>query len=490
MNEIAEYEEIYIISDIHMGGTPGFQILRETQRLADFIRWVAMRRPDKRVALVLNGDVIDTLAEDSSGYVAVDDGWRTIKRIIFDEPSFTPVWDALKDFAGTDQRSLVILIGNHDIEVAFPAVQRMIMERLTNCDAAAHARIEFSTHGAGFACNIGKSRVFCTHGNEVDGWNYNRYEDLSKVARRLNTGRSLVADDWIPNAGTRMVKEVMNDVKRKYAWIDLLKPETSAAVGTLLAIDPSQIGKIKQLPSIVGAKLEGGLQVDQRLSAEGLQPPAPTSFSLDSLLGVNVLASMQTAGARPSQSGDDMLLAMESRAPGARIGTSKMGDAPLGLPQLIWDRLTGWITGVGPEEALRRALQDWLRGDKSFDIGDKDETYTDIISRLGSSVHFVVTGHTHLERAIDMGGGRFYFNSGTWIRLMRFTEAMLANSESFKPIYEILTDGSMDAIDSSPLLMDLTSVVSISLENGKTVGRLSHVMPNGVPTPVKEFVRP
>ena len=34
------------------------------------------------------------------------------------------------------------------------------------------------------------------------------------------------------NAGTRMVKEVMNEVKRRYAWIDLLKPETSAAVGT------------------------------------------------------------------------------------------------------------------------------------------------------------------------------------------------------------------------------------------------------------------
>ena len=47
-----------------MGGKPGFQILRETNRLANFIRWIAKQRPDGRVALILNGDVFDTLAED------------------------------------------------------------------------------------------------------------------------------------------------------------------------------------------------------------------------------------------------------------------------------------------------------------------------------------------------------------------------------------------------------------------------------------------
>ena len=495
MSEFAEYEEIHVISDIHMGGRPGFQVLRETQRLADFIRWVAMQRPAERVALILNGDVFDTLAEDISGYVAVDDGWRTIRRIIFDEPAFEPVWDALKEFVHTELRTLVIIIGNHDIEVSFPSVQRLIIERLTTGNAEAKARIEFSTQGAGYTCTVGKARVFCTHGNEVDAWNFNRYEDLSKVARRLNVGRPLVTDDWIPNAGTRMVKEVMNDIKRKYAWIDLLKPENSAAVGTLLAIDPSQVGKIKQLPAIVGAKLVGDSQVDQRLSADGLQVAASTEpFSLDSMLGPNVLASMQSAGSRPSSSGDEMLLAMESRTPGVSPDTVKFKDAPLGLPQLIWDRLTGWITGVGPEEALRQALQDWLKGDASFDIDNQDETYTEVTNRLGPNIDFVVTGHTHLERAIKRERGGFYFNCGTWIRLMRFTEAMLANTQSFNPVYGVLTNGSMSAIDSAmingkPLLLDQTSSVSISLDGARTVGRLNHVDANGQPVPVQEFVR-
>lgn len=498
MNEFPVYEEIHVISDIHMGGKPGFQILRETGRLANFIHWVARQRPDDRVALVLNGDVIDTLAEDINGYVAVDDALATVDRIMKDA-NFAPVWAALKAFVHTDKRSLVVVIGNHDIEIAFPTMQRLILDRLSDGDAAARARVEFSASGAGYTCVVGNARVFCTHGNEVDPWNFNRYEDLSRVARRINSGRTLAPEEWTPNAGTRMVKDVMNEVKKRYAWIDLLKPENSAAIGTLLAIDPSQLGKISKLPAIVGAKVVGSLEVDQRLSADGLQRPAAPAAppSLESLLGPNVLDGMQTAGARPGRSGDDMLLALEQQRSGTARAVNTLGDAPLGVGQLVWDRLTGWLTNVSPDEALRRALQDWLRGDKTFAIDDKDETFNEITAKLGPAIDFTVTGHTHLERAIDMRAGRYYFNSGTWIRLIRFTEAMLAAPESFKPVYKVLKNGSMPAIDAAtvsgqPLVLDQTSSVSVSLENGKTVGRLNHVTGDGSLTPseIKKFERP
>ncbi len=485
------FEEIHVISDIHMGGKPGFQILRETARLANFIRWVAAQRPDGRVALVLNGDVIDTLAEDISGYVAVDEAEATLTRIMGDA-SFSAVWDALADFVRIDRRTLVIVIGNHDIEVSFPNVQRLIIERLSRNDGAARARIEFSASGAGYACTVGNGRVFCTHGNEVDAWNFNRYEDLSRVARRLNAGLTLSRDEWTPNAGTRMVKDVMNEVKKRYAWIDLLKPETAAAVGTLFAIDPSQLGKINKLLPIVGTKALDEHQVDQRLSADSLQRPTNTSPppSLESLLGPNVLESMRTTGTAAGRSGDDMLLAME-RSKTSPTQLQPMGDAPLGVGQLIWDRLTGWVTGVTPDEALRRALQDWLKGDRTFALDEKDDTYKDVSAKLGPNIDFVITGHTHLARAIDMGGGRYYFNSGTWIRLMRFSDAMLASTQSFKPVYDVLLDGRMSAIDAArfggePFVLDRTSAVSISLENGRTVGRLNRVTGDGTQAPTVE----
>jgi len=54
MSDLPAFEEVHVISDIHMGGKPGFQILRETNRLANFIRWVAKQRPDGRVQFSIN----------------------------------------------------------------------------------------------------------------------------------------------------------------------------------------------------------------------------------------------------------------------------------------------------------------------------------------------------------------------------------------------------------------------------------------------------
>lgn len=486
MTNLPSFEEIHVISDIHMGGKPGFQILRETARLANFIRWVAAQNPQQQVALILNGDVFDTLAEeDVIGYVAVDEAEVILKRIM-DDPSFKTVWDALSDFVKTANRTLVMVIGNHDIELAFPNIQRLIVERLSQGDALAKSRIEFSAAGAGYGCMVGKSRVFCTHGNEVDGWNFNRYEGLSRVARRLNAGLSLNKEEWIPNAGTRMVKEVMNEVKKKYAWIDLLKPEGKALFGTLLALDPAQIGKLGKISELAGKMAyEKETQVDQRLAIGPEQlPEAPSDHppSLDSLLGPNVLASMKSTGTSRDQSGDEMLLRLEKNRD-LPAQTRFTADAPLGVGQYVWDRLTGWISGVSPDEALRSALQDWLKDDKTFQHDEKDDTYKDVTARLGHDIDFVVTGHTHLARAISMGAGRFYFNSGTWIRLIRFTNDMLKDQASFKPVYDMLMDGRMSAIDAGSLIMDQTCAVSIKQENGRTLGCLQQVTGDGTAAP-------
>jgi UDP-2,3-diacylglucosamine pyrophosphatase LpxH len=485
MGDFPNYDEVHVISDIHMGGKPGFQILRETKRLANYIAWVGRQRPGGNVALVLNGDVIDTLAEDIHGYVAVDEAIATVQRIMGD-PSFSPVWQALAAFVKLEGRTLVIVIGNHDIEVSFPTVQRFMVSKLAGDDLKARARIEFSTTGAGYTCTVGNSRIYCTHGNEVDAWNYNRYEDLAKVGRRLNAGRSLDPSEWYPNAGTRMVKEVMNEVKRKFAWIDLLKPETSAAIGTLLVLDPSQTSKITKLLSIVGEKMQGQKQADQRLSADGFQPPeqnVAVPFTVDHLLGPNLKAGLLNAGSSSLSNADDMLLAAEEN-----FKRTDAAAAPaygtLGTPELIWDRLTGWITGVGKDEALRRALKDWLANDKTFDMIDEDDTYKQVTAAVGPTIDFVITGHTHLERAIDMGGGRHYFNCGTWIRLLQFTEDMLKDTASFKPVYDVLVNGRMEAIDSAkfngnPFVLDRTSAVSIKEEKGKAIGRLNHIIGDG-----------
>lgn len=474
------FDEIHIISDLHMGGVGDFQILRETGRLAAFIRYVADKRPGDRVALVLNGDVIDTLAEESGGYIAVDNAEPIVRRIMAD-PAFAPVWDALSHFVKTPERALIIVIGNHDIELSFPFVQRAIIQRLAGDDLVRRARIEFSTIGAGYSCRVGNARVFCTHGNEVDAWNFVRYEDLAKVARRLNAGCSLQPSEWEPNAGTKMVKDIMNEVKRQYSWIDLLKPEMKAAVGVLLAIDPGQVGKFNRLFPVIGEKLEGDREVNQRLSAEGFSLPSAKrshSANIDSLLGPSLMEGLRH-GARKMPPVDAMLRAAEKDYKTGSAATDRH-DETLGTPGYIWDRLTAWFTKVSKDESLRRALQDWLKDDQTYDRANRDDTFKEVVKTVGPDVHFIVTGHTHLERAIGLGNNRFYFNCGTWIRLLRFTEKMLKDEKSFKPVFNLLREGGMKEIDTAifnkePFVLNRSSAVCIRTEGDKVVGELSHI---------------
>jgi UDP-2,3-diacylglucosamine pyrophosphatase LpxH len=477
---LPQHDEIHIISDLHMGGKAGFQILRETERLAAFVRWVATQRPDGRVALILNGDVIDTLAEETGGYIAVDNAVDVVRRIM-DDTAFRPIWDALAELVDTPGRSLVFVLGNHDLELAFPAVQVAVMERLAGDDPAARGRITFSTMGAGYACRVGDKRVFCTHGNEVDAWNYIRYEDLAKAGRRLNCGRRLKPAEWEPNAGTKMVKDVMNDIKRSFPWIDLLKPETKAAVGVLIAIDSSQLGKLRHILPVVGERIEGGFEVDRRLSAEGFQAPddsRPRQVGLDHLLGPNLKDSVLSAGGgRPAAV--ELLYKAEQdyKTFNAEDDTP---DETLGTGQYLWDRLTGWLTGVTDAEALRRALTDWLEGDKSFDVSDRDDTCTQVLDSIGGHIDFIVTGHTHLERAIDLSGGRVYFNCGTWIRLLRFTKNMLKDEDAFKPVFAFLKQCTMADLDQKefdgkPFILDHCGAVCIKEEGGSVSGGLFHI---------------
>ena len=492
MNDLPRHDEIHVISDIHMGGEPGFQVLKETTRLASYVSWVGAQRPDQHVALVLNGDVIDTLAENIGGYVAIDNATSIVQRIM-DDSSFQRVWDALAAFVRLPRRTLVIVLGNHDLEFAFPPVQRQVLSRLAGDNLEARARIEFSTIGAGYPCVVGNSRVFCTHGNEVDEWNFVRYEDLSRVARRLSAGRTLSAEEWRPNAGAKMVRDVMNTVKARYRWVDLLKPEMGAAVSVLAALDPSALKSLGQVATLLTQSQSEKNDRDQRLAAPGTVAPAVTSaspISIDQLLGPNLRGG---AGAvAGGQDADAMLMAAERNRDKPRAAAAGPQDGTLGTFGYWWDRLRG----MDKAEALRLAVKDWIKDDKSFQTDDQDATYRDVSANVSTDIGFIVTGHTHLERAIDMGSNRYYFNTGTWIRLMRFTEAMLADTASFKPIYDVLDNGSIDRLDGAriandPIVLPFCTAVRIGSAAGSTTGALLHIEGNEIvtTTAIKSFTR-
>src|SRR5689334_2408379 len=119
-----EFEELYCISDLHLGGEAPYQAFRETKALAGLVRHVAERALTKRVGLVLNGDIVDFLAEPNAEEFTLNPE-RSLTRI-FGDATFKDVFDALERFTAIDKATLVVAIGNHDIELALPSGRRAL----------------------------------------------------------------------------------------------------------------------------------------------------------------------------------------------------------------------------------------------------------------------------------------------------------------------------------------------------------------------------
>ncbi|MCY2966504.1 MAG: hypothetical protein NT069_23215, partial [Planctomycetota bacterium] len=87
--------------------------------------------------------------------------------------------------------------------------------------------------------------IYCIHGNEVDTWNVADYARIQKISAALQAG--VIAEPWIPNAGTQLVIDVMNDVKKDYPFVDVLKPEAEGVVPVLLALKPDLYKKLSKI---------------------------------------------------------------------------------------------------------------------------------------------------------------------------------------------------------------------------------------------------
>ena len=143
---VPRYEEVYVVSDLHLGGSPGAQIFSLGTRLAATIDRLRDAPAEVRRALVINGDFIDFLAEGPAEYFSGSEAIAKLTRIIGDA-AFAPVFEALKSFVGTAGRSLVIVLGNHDVELALPEIQQWLTDWLTGLDPKPKVGVAALTFG-------------------------------------------------------------------------------------------------------------------------------------------------------------------------------------------------------------------------------------------------------------------------------------------------------------------------------------------------------
>jgi UDP-2,3-diacylglucosamine pyrophosphatase LpxH len=468
------YERLYVVSDLHLGGEPGSQIFAQGAELAALIEFVR-NQPGQRVGLVLNGDIVDFLAERKARYLDPSGAVTKLERI-FADPAFSMVWKALQAFVQTDTRELVLVVGNHDVELALPRVRERLLVELCGGAPAARGRVRFALDGAGFACLVGGRRVLCTHGNEVDTFNVVDFRQLLEIQRAENRGQPF--PEWTPNAGTKLVIDVMNDVKARFPFVDLLKPETSAVPAIVFAVDPQAAKRIAGLAPVAvrlavdAARLKAGLLAEEPSAAA---QPGSDEAAVRQLLG----AGFPSVAAQKLDT-DSLLQKVElelQAGPASGTGTQQPEVEMLGVGGLFVDRLLK----RDPAENLREALQSWLGNDRTFEPDMEDATFCDLDRSVSADVDFVVAGHTHLERALRRKSGRgVYFNSGTWIRLIRLTKDMLSSQEAFKPVFRALTAGTVSELDrarhdNESLVIHRPTVVEIAESPSGAVGRLAYV---------------
>jgi UDP-2,3-diacylglucosamine pyrophosphatase LpxH len=460
---VPSYSELYSISDLHLGGArPGGQIFCQGARLKAFLEQLA-KKPGP-FCLVIAGDLFDSLPylTGSGTYVAID-GAADVLQTIMDTKAFTPVFEGLKAFLAADGRDLVILIGNHDVEIALPEAQEALLKKIAPTPDA-RGRVRFSTSGVGFRCQVGDQAVYVTHGNEADRWNHIDHDALRRAAHARALGQPWDARNWVPNAGTKLVIDAMNEVKAKHPFIDLLKPEKEGALKILRSIAPKTFASVADaLPAFASWARARVTRSAFVLGVEGAE--MPRELEVVHLLGEAINRSgVRTDGGPPSTGLMD------------RVGQHhRSGRSPASLvsdDQATLGYWTNRIFGDDPVEALRQALQDWLLGDRSFALDDRDETYREVAAQVGPDIDVVITGHTHLPRWIDgQERGLTYLNAGAWARTMGMRLEFLDSKASFTPVYDALQSPDLSVLDKTkvkvgaarwPLILDATAAAHVA----------------------------
>lgn len=454
------FDEIFVISDLHLGGEQGFQVFDQGALIQHFIESLAARDPAASIALVINGDMVDFLAEPDADYFDPANAVAKLERIA-QRPAFRPVFEALKTFTARPNGCLAITLGNHDLELALPWVGRRLIELVA--DGAARERVVLAFDGAGFRCTVGGRNILCVHGNDQDTWNLTHYERLRRIRRDLDFG--LPVEPWIPNAGTQLVIDVMNSVKRRYPFIDLLKPEFEAAVPILAALAPEEGAKIGSAMA-AGARrmVDAGKRFLDLLAAEA-GSPAQTSLLAQQHRGADAQALLEEAEWQFQNGISPYALAADEQRQavlGFPLPFVAVGAAILRVVETAQTRVGRFFVDRHVDSPAFRP-DHWSQEDRAVERA------------IGAGIDVLVAGHTHLERRLRRAGGGLYLNTGTWIRLI-LPSPELAGAR-FAETWQALDAGDMEALDALPgLIVRRPAVAWIESAEGGARARLCRVL--------------
>jgi UDP-2,3-diacylglucosamine pyrophosphatase LpxH len=391
-------DHVYVISDLHLGPEGPLRIFHAGEALARFIAMCAGK--PGRVELVILGDALDFLQVKSdldtrSGLdMRPEPAVDKVKQIIAGNPG---VFAQLAEFCAKPDKSLVWVIGNHDLELAFPAVQGTLANALGN-----PSNLTWVVHDNQWKYELfGGREIRLIHGNKGDPFNHVDYAELSDVAARGGDA------DYVYPLGSRLVAHVFNPLKADgYTHVDLLKPEIGVTLPLTLALQPqntweriktacSQINR-PNLRSLASAAVDY-LKVGTALYGEsppGMPPPSEEEQIMACLL----------APLLSETNPDERLVAW-------------LEELDHEVPLLDSDEPTYGFFADRASMLLRGIARHFAHGDP-FDLFGLDELSSRFPRFHDQGVDLLIAGHTHLARVHEWSSG-YYMNTGTWADLLR-----------------------------------------------------------------------
>ena len=414
-----------IISDLHLGNGGPYDVFEGQDALPALLDHLG----HSPLRVLVNGDGVDFLMNEDPLELnearAVQQALQIVKN-----PASAAVFRGFgRVLAGGGE--VTIRLGNHDIELAFLAVQAVFREALEQPKAIAD-KLVFAHGDAPEIMDVGGARILVTHGEQDDRWNKVDYEKLRVGDKRYT---------YAP--GSVLVKKILNPGTSHHGmrFLSLLKPDFQGAALSALAVEPTvakqlfkgaTFGMLAQLFQRKG--MAATFADEESAVFEGPGAPAPVTDAL----GVSedeVEKCLSTANLNDEET-EAMEAFLDENAianfAGEDDGVMNRASVKIAKAALsLYGRLQRKLSGK--------------EGDTYFSLEPTPDEWTEA-RRLADKfkAQAVVIGHTHAARWKEEGA-LVYANTGTWIGLMQLPSSDAAEHEWAAYLDELRQNKELDA---------------------------------------------
>jgi len=201
-----------IVSDLHLGNGGPYDSFAGEEALPAFID----RCASTPTRILINGDGVDFLMNEAPLELDVQQAVSQARAIVAYPPSAAVLESMGRALAAGCQ--VVFRLGNHDIELALPQVQRVLRDALKQ-PAEIAAKLQFQMGEEPSVLEVGGARLLVTHGEHNDQWN------------RIDDWKGLLgaSKEFAFAPGSELVKKFLNPLTHEQG-LKFANPLTALAV--------------------------------------------------------------------------------------------------------------------------------------------------------------------------------------------------------------------------------------------------------------------